>query len=476
MAGFSEAGVCDRLQVSSLEGLDWLPAGGRGDAPTADLLDLLIDLFVVPQPVTSTRFTSVIADAWGAALLATDLVRLDHARAGCVAPVRLVPAAHGDATLLIASDAPPPHDIRGGRPAPDVVFSAHNPLTRQFLRLAPHAGAGFASLLDLGTGTGVAAVAAAPGVPRVVAVDIEARAVHFARFNAWLNDRPIDVRQGDLYAPAAGMTFDCVLAHPPYVPTLTPRAVYRDGGETGEVITRRVVEGLPDHLNDAGVLLMPCIAMDTADGEFETRVRQWLGPAAAEFDLIFAVADMTTAADFARALARRVSDPLPDEEAQWRQRFAAWGVERVVYGVLAARRFGTAGGSAQTRRVRLADNTGFEAFEWLFAYFDRVRGPNFAAEALGLAPRIAATTRLRITYGMEEAEFVPTEFLLENGGAPFPAALQIDAPLARLVTSCDGHTPAALLFNLQAGRGSDIALEDFIDRLAGLAERGILDW
>jgi release factor glutamine methyltransferase len=75
-----------------------------------------------------------------------------------------------------------------------------------------------ATVLDLGTGSGVLAVAAARTARSVVAVDINPAAVRCARINALLNgveDR-VEVREGDLFDPVAGERFDVVLCNPPF--------------------------------------------------------------------------------------------------------------------------------------------------------------------------------------------------------------------------------------------------------------------
>jgi release factor glutamine methyltransferase len=82
-----------------------------------------------------------------------------------------------------------------------------------------HLGHG-ARVLDLCTGTGVAAIAAArSGAREVTAVDRYLPAVLSAYANAWLRRLPVRVRQGDLSRPVEGAPFDLVLANPPYVPS-----------------------------------------------------------------------------------------------------------------------------------------------------------------------------------------------------------------------------------------------------------------
>jgi release factor glutamine methyltransferase len=73
-------------------------------------------------------------------------------------------------------------------------------------------------VLDVGAGTGIAAVAAALNGARVRAVDVNAEAVRCTRINALLNgvDDRLDVHHGDLFDAANGDTFDVVICNPPF--------------------------------------------------------------------------------------------------------------------------------------------------------------------------------------------------------------------------------------------------------------------
>jgi release factor glutamine methyltransferase len=74
------------------------------------------------------------------------------------------------------------------------------------------------AVLDMGTGSGIGAVAAALRGAAVVAIDIAPEAVRCVRINALLNqvDGAIDVRQGDLFEPLRGERFDFALFNPPF--------------------------------------------------------------------------------------------------------------------------------------------------------------------------------------------------------------------------------------------------------------------
>lgn len=104
---------------------------------------------------------------------------------------------------------------------------------------------------DLGTGTGVLAILLARAGARVLATDIDPRAVVCARENAarfGVGDR-VDAVEADLFPPDRA---SLIVANPPWIPE-TPhspldRAVYDPGG----AVLTRLIAGLPAHLVEGG--------------------------------------------------------------------------------------------------------------------------------------------------------------------------------------------------------------------------------
>ncbi|MFI8946284.1 HemK2/MTQ2 family protein methyltransferase [Streptomyces sp. NPDC053750] len=118
------------------------------------------------------------------------------------------------------------------------------------------------AVLDVGTGTGALALAAARRGARVTAVDVSWRAVCAARLNAARTGLPIRVRRGNLFTPVRGESFDLVLANPPYVPAPVggrrPRGAARawDAGQDGRLVLDRICREVPGLLRPGGVLLL----------------------------------------------------------------------------------------------------------------------------------------------------------------------------------------------------------------------------
>jgi release factor glutamine methyltransferase len=113
-----------------------------------------------------------------------------------------------------------------------------------------------AAVLDMGTGSGLGAICAAPWAERVVAVDINPAAVRCARINAMLNEveGKVEVRQGDLFAPVAGERFDVVLFNPPFY-----RGAPRDNLDRAwrsDDVVERFATGLGAHLAPGGCALV----------------------------------------------------------------------------------------------------------------------------------------------------------------------------------------------------------------------------
>lgn len=116
---------------------------------------------------------------------------------------------------------------------------------------------GVASLADIGCGAGtLALLAAKAGVPEVVGVDIDPRAIAFAHFNARLNQLRCSWAVGDLTAPLQGRRFDAIVSQPAYVaqPGDVENVTFLHGGRRGDELAARLLAQAPGLLAPGGRL------------------------------------------------------------------------------------------------------------------------------------------------------------------------------------------------------------------------------
>jgi methylase of polypeptide subunit release factors len=136
------------------------------------------------------------------------------------------------------------------------AYGVFSPVRGEYLDLvaqAPFTGeTAPAVAFDLGTGTGVlAAVLARRGAARVVATDINPRAVACARENLHrlgLADS-VEVAEADLWPRGRA---DLVVCNPPWLPARPTSALELGIYDAGSDVLHRFLDGLADHLTPSG--------------------------------------------------------------------------------------------------------------------------------------------------------------------------------------------------------------------------------
>lgn len=118
------------------------------------------------------------------------------------------------------------------------------------------------SVLEMCTGSGAVALAAARAGADVTAVDLSRRSVATVRLNALLRRVPVRALRGSLFEPVAGERFDLIATNPPYVPaasdTLPSRGASRawDAGRSGRALIDPICDAAASHLRPGGAILM----------------------------------------------------------------------------------------------------------------------------------------------------------------------------------------------------------------------------
>jgi SAM-dependent methyltransferase len=241
----------------------------------------LDDPLRIPMRVWHARRMPEPAAVAARLFLLHDPVRAAEAEAllGDVEPWR-------DAGLVVASGARVTSPARLALAGPLFVFGDRdtseggipplNPVTALLARAVLPAAVECA--LDLGCGAGALALAMARTARRVIATDVDPRALAWTAFNARLNGLSnVELRHGDLFAPVGGERFDRIVSQPPFVATSARTSIYAHGGARGDELPLRALAGAASCLKPGGRALFladwPLLDGDPLDG----RVRTALG-------------------------------------------------------------------------------------------------------------------------------------------------------------------------------------------------------
>lgn len=236
---------------------------GVGEAPEGPPeLWLLGRLFFLGQSLSRAEAEAALP-SWFLDLAAScGLLEVDES----VRPLILI-APHEN--LLVASDL----YARLQSQESDHVLAV-NPVARHLLNFTIREPV--RSCLDLCAGSGIQALAAASHSERVVATDLNARAVEFARFNQRLNGIDhVDCRAGSGYDCVQGEKFDLIVCNPPFVLTPSTRFLYRDNPMELDLFCRQLVREAPPHLEDGAYFQMICEWVEVKGQSWQERLGEW---------------------------------------------------------------------------------------------------------------------------------------------------------------------------------------------------------
>jgi methylase of polypeptide subunit release factors len=332
--------------------------------------------------------------------------------------VQLVP--HDD--LLVASDR------YGAGTSGDQVPGVQGP---SFLLGALAIRRPVARALDLGTGNGIQSLLIAPFAERVVATDVNQRALAFAELNFALNGvENVELREGSLFEPVTGERFGLVLANPPYVISPDRSFLFRDSALGGEGISEAAVRGLGDALEPGGHASV-LVSWDATGGS--ERPVDWLEGSGCDGLLLI------TSRVGAEANAEKWHVGADRDAAveRWIAYFHQAGIEEIAYGAVVVRKASGSGG--QVRTIAAPDEMAGIASDQML-------------RLLNAPSELDASARVRIVSGTaieQRRRFTRDEWssdvcdIVQTAGFPFRAGLNDEA--RALVERLDGtHTLAEL--------------------------------
>jgi methylase of polypeptide subunit release factors len=226
-------------------------------------LGVALRLLLLQLPVDEAEGVVALGGEAVDALLALGLVVVNDGR---LRPRSRIMPVEG---LLISFDG------FSTRDDPHGYVSTFSPTTAWLAALTPRRRA--RSAVDIGTGNGAHALLAARHSDRVVATDLNPRALAYTEINAALNGLDnIETRLGSLFEPVAGETFDLVTCNAPFVVSPESRWQYRDSGMPADQMSELVVRQAAAALSEDGYasVLVSWVA-ETKD-EPDERVLAWV--------------------------------------------------------------------------------------------------------------------------------------------------------------------------------------------------------
>lgn len=308
--------------------------------------------------------------------------------------------------------------------------------------------------LDLGTGCGVQALHLSGHADRVVATDVNPRALRLAALTAELNGIDLDLRDGSLYDPVASERFDLICTNPPFVvsPPDGDRLVYRETGFAGDDVVRRIVEGAADHLEDGGFCQVLAAWIHPEGTAWDERLAEWI--AGTGLDAWVVQRERVDLPEYAEMwLADAGMSRGPGHVARydrWLSWFAEQRIEAMGFGWITLHKAGL-----DVPRVRIEEWTGPVA-QPVGAEFQAWGDRAVPADLLDVCWRLAPDV-VQETAGPVGADDPSVIRVLRTGG--LRPAHQVDTIEAGLLSACDG----------------DLTAGQILDALAHLLERDAAD-
>ena len=428
------------------------------DAP--ETLATFAVLFGLGQPVPA----SALAGVDTAALEAEGLLEREGER------VRARLAITVWNGLLMARDA------GGGTPGPDVVPGpSHSAQTLAHLTIRRSGE----RVLDLGCGCGPQALLAAGHAQRVVATDLNPRAVAFTQLSARLNGfGSVETRVGDLFEPVVGERFGLVVSNPPYVVSPDADLLYRDSGLAPGELCRRIIAAAGEHLDEGGVASVLCSWGTSAGSKGGDVLRDWVAGTGCDACVVtYGAQDVVEYAARWTGLSAGTDGAAAraDAMSRWLRFYADAGIEAIWFAALVLRRrSGVENWFTSLEVERAPQQSGTAQLERIFAAQDTLAGqPDDVLLDLPLVPAARHRLMHAVEWTGQRYEFADIRMMLKDDVGIDGV---IDSVAVNVVLGLDGRTVREVVGTVAPQLGMDPAelAAGSLPSVRGLYERGFL--
>jgi methylase of polypeptide subunit release factors len=428
-------------------------------------LNVLLRWFWLGITQPEDQVAELISDELLALLLESGLL---IRRGGEMLPTAMLLPFEG---FLVASDHPTAIERKQGEmvlwPNPTSKFLARFTVRR-------HSRA----TLDLGTGSGILSLGAAAFSDRVVATDLNERAVHCARFNARLNGiENVEVLAGDCFSPVEGRRFDLILSNPPFFITPQTDYMFCDNSMELDGLCRKLVKEAPPYLNEGGYMEMLCEWAQIEGQPWEERIAEWLTDSGCDAWVMKGLTQNPE--EYAQHRIRETSDDVSLDSTNYEgymDYYRRRRVEAIHDGlVVIRRRQGNNFIRIEEVPTTPAGNLG-DMILSTFAAHDLLQENNTDEKLLSLRPRMTPEVQLQQFCRASEKGW-RAESLVLRLTSGFPFHMDVQPLVAEFLVTCDGNRSAREAIEAFA-RNADAPLEKVQTECLGmvrkLIERGFM--
>jgi methylase of polypeptide subunit release factors len=426
-SGYSHEGVCKAL------GNDDLPSNVLGNVPGMlertegrTALNALLRLFWIGTPMDQYAAAEVLPEWLLEAAAACNLLRKEGKE--LVAEVMIV-AFEG---FLVACDRTARFESR----QPDLVLWP-NPTSRLLANFTMRRQS--RKTLDIGTGSAVEALLAASHSEKVIATDINERALNLAAFNARLNGiENIAFALGDGLAPVRGEKFDLIVSNPPFFITPSDHWMFCDNPMELDQLCRALARDAANHLSEGGYFQMLCEWAEVQDQPWRARLAEWfLGTGC---DVWILKMDTRSPLRYTQDRIRELAlvNAVPTTTFRdYTQYYRERKVKAIHGGIVAIRRRSGENWMVIEEAASAPQEPFGDFVLGRFAAQDFVRTRTAASDMLAAKFALAPKVRMEQQFKQDGGQWNSVSLNLKL--APdFPFSLPVQPLVARFVSGCDG--------------------------------------
>jgi|tagenome__1003787_1003787.scaffolds.fasta_scaffold20976640_2 SAM-dependent methyltransferase len=330
--------------------------------------------------------------------------------------------------------------------------------------------------LDVCTGGGLQALLCARHARRVVATDLNPRALNYAAFSAQLSGSDnIEFREGDLFDPVGEELFDLVVANPPFIISPDDSYAFRDSPLEGDEISRRTVQGAALHLREGGFAFV-LVGWGRAAGQhWSDPLRAWVDGLGCDAWLLHHTSadPFDYAVGFNRPLAPIDPEGYATAVERWVEYDERLGFEAIGYGAIVLRRRTGANWVRADALHRPQTTPVGDLVARLFESQDLLEGLDGSDGLLDLVLRTNEDHRIeQILRKREDGYFVEAARAVLEDGLGFVANIDVNA--AQVLVALDGQrTLRSVLDQARQNVHPDVSAEEFHEAALPVVRRMI---